>query len=357
MKRLTRLLEILDSHDLDSMLVDSASNRRYLSGFTGSTGWLIISAQKSYLAVDSRYVEQAKNEANGSEILYIKGDVNSWLPALTVEMGIKRLGIESDHLSLSDYQSLNKAFQGINKAAQIIPVQNIVESLRVVKDERELLFVQEACQIADKAMIYAQSSLRPGITEKQLAWELESFIRQQGSDSIPFEIIVASGTNSAMPHARPTDRAISEGEPVTIDLGARVNGYCSDLTRSFIIGKDNADFNKIYNIVLGAQLTALSVVKSGMNAAEIDSIVRDIISNAGYRELFGHGLGHGVGLDTHELPRLRNNSVDVLLDGMVFTVEPGVYMPGWGGIRIEDTVTIKNGKLKSLTEAGKKAQV
>ena len=357
MKRLTRLLEILDSHDLDSMLVDSASNRRYLSGFTGSTGWLIISSQKTYLAVDFRYVEQAKKEAPDFDILLVKGGIHDWLPALIKETGLRKLGLESDHLSLSVYQDLNQAIQGIDNSTRIVPVKNIVESLRVVKDMEELTFIAKACQIADKTMIYAHSLLNPGITEKQLAWELESFIRQQGSDSIPFEIIVASGTNSAMPHARPTDRAISEGEPVTIDLGARVNGYCSDLTRSFIIGKDNADFNKIYNIVLGAQLTALSVVKSGMNAAEIDSIVRDIISHAGYRELFGHGLGHGVGLDTHELPGLRNNSVDVLLDGMVFTVEPGVYMPGWGGIRIEDTVTIENGKLKSLTEAGKKAQV
>jgi Xaa-Pro aminopeptidase len=227
----------------------------------------------------------------------------------------------------------------------------------MIKDGNELALVKKAAEIADMSMLFIRSHLRAGVTEKQFAWEIECFLRQNGSAAMPFEIIVASGPNSALPHAQPTDKLMAPGESVTVDLGARYNGYCSDMTRTFMIGKSDTQFDNIYNIVLSAQLTGLSVIASGMAAGEADKLIRGMIDKAGYGEQFGHGLGHGVGLEVHEQPRLGSQSTDVLEDNMVFTVEPGIYIPGWGGVRIEDTVTLENGKLVCLTHASKEALI
>ncbi|MCX6005741.1 MAG: aminopeptidase P family protein [Chloroflexi bacterium] len=357
MERLIRLRDALDSHNLDGMLVGSSANRRYLSGFTGSDGWLIVTKQKACLAVDFRYVEQAKKESSDFESVYIKGDISSWLPEFIKNLAIKRLGIEADHLSVSTYQSICNIPPGTESQLQIIPVKSIVESLRIIKESSELEFIKKAAVIADTAMLFVSTHLRAGITEKQLSWELECFMRQDGSESMPFEIIVASGPNAALPHAQPSDKLIATGEPVTIDLGARYNGYCSDMTRTFIIGKPDSQFDNIYNIVLAAQMTGLSIIESGMVAGEADRLIRGMIDKAGYGERFGHGLGHGIGLEVHEPPRLGLQSDEILGDNMVFTIEPGIYIPGWGGVRIEDTVTLENGKLVSLTHASKEALI
>jgi Xaa-Pro aminopeptidase len=357
LQRLLNLRNELVSRELDGILIGSLYNRRYLSGFQGSAGWLLISSQRACLAVDFRYVEQSQQEATGFEILYIKGDISDWLPALLKDLNIGRLGIESEHLNVSIYQLICQIAQQTGPQFSIIPVKDVVESLRIVKDPAELKNIIRACAVADEAMLHIASNLTAGMTEKQVAWELECFIRQHGGELLPFEIIVASGPNSAWPHAKPTDRLIKEGEPLTIDLGARYRGYCSDMTRTFIIGKGDANFNKIYNIVLSAQLTGLSMIKGGINASLVDGLVRGMIDGAGYGESFGHGLGHGIGLETHESPRLGTLSNDILQDNMVFTVEPGVYLPGWGGVRIEDTVTIINGNLSTLTHASKNAHI
>ncbi len=357
MERLILLRDKLDSHDIDGILVGSFANRRYLSGFIGSDGWLIVTKEKACLAVDFRYVEQAKNESRNCEPVYIKGDISRWLPEFIKDLAIKRLGIEAEHVSVATFQSICNISPVTEKQLQIIPVKNIVESLRITKDSSELEFIKKASAIADAAMQFAGSHLRAGITEKQLSWELECFMRQDGSESMPFEIIVASGPNAASPHAQPSDRLIATGEPVTIDLGARYNGYCSDMTRTFIIGKPDSQFDNIYNVVLAAQMTGLSIIESGMVAGEADRLIRGMIDKAGYGERFGHGLGHGVGLEVHEPPRLGSQSDEILSDNMVFTVEPGIYIPGWGGVRIEDTVTLENGKLVRLTHASKEALI
>ncbi len=357
MERLRRLREILKNSNLGGLLIGSSANRRYLSGFTGSEGWLIITQQKAYLAVDFRYVEQAKQESNDFEILHIKGTMSQWLPAILLETQLNRLGIESDLVSVSVYQSICQVGQGTDNQCQIIPVKGTVEQLRVTKETSELMYMKKAAEIADAAMLFSQSHLRAGITEKQFAWELEGFMRQNGSEAMPFEIIVASGTNAASPHAQPSDKPIAAGEPVTIDLGARYNGYCSDITRTFIIEKQDTQFDTIYNIVLSAQLTALSVIASGMVSKKADELIRAMIDIAGHGEHFGHGLGHGVGLEVHEPPRLGTQSDEILSDNMVFTIEPGIYIPGWGGIRIEDTVTLENGKLVCLTHSSKEAYI
>jgi Xaa-Pro aminopeptidase len=357
LERLIRLRDKLASNELDGMLVGSSANRRYLSGFTGSDGWLVATPKKASLAVDFRYVEQAKMESPNFEIVYIRGDISQWLPALIKEYDIKHLGVEADHLAVSTYQSICNAAQSDQSKTQILPRKSIVESLRMIKDDSELASIKKAAEIADKSMAFIRSHLRAGVTEKQFAWEIESFMRQNGSAAMPFEIIVASGPNAAHPHAQPADRLIAMGEPVTVDLGARYNGYCSDMTRTFMIGKPDTQFDNIYNIVLSAQLTGLSIIASGMAAGEADKLIRGMIDKAGYGEQFGHGLGHGVGLEVHEPPRLGSQSTDVLEDKMVFTVEPGIYIPGWGGIRIEDTVTLDDGKLVCLTHASKEALI
>jgi Xaa-Pro aminopeptidase len=357
LNRLPSLRDTFAAYDIDGVLIGSASNRRYLSGFGGSAGWLVISPDKACLAVDFRYVEQARQQATDLEILHVKGDIGSWLADLVTGMKIDRLGAESDHLPLTTYHSICRAAQSAKKGFEIIPVRNMVEKLRAIKDTEELADIKKACAIADRSLKMIVPTIISGLTEKQLAWQIESCLRQEGSEPLPFEIIVASGPNSALPHARPTDRPIEEGEPITIDFGARCNGYCCDITRTYVIGRMDEQFNRIYNTVLGAQTTAVASVKNGMNADTADRLVRDIIDKAGYGECFGHGLGHGIGLDAHEWPRLGPATDDILMEKMVFTIEPGIYLPGWGGVRIEDTVTIEGGKALTLTTAGKKSRL
>ena len=189
------------------------------------------------------------------------------------------------------------------------------------------------------------------MTEKETAWEIEKFLRQEGSEGIPFEIIVASGPNSALPHARPKEKILCSGEPVLVDMGARINGYCSDFSRTLCLGKADKTLQEIYNIVLKAQTAAIEGIESGMDASQADQLARSVVEQAGYGDAFGHGLGHGVGLAVHEFPTLGPRSSDSLADGMVFTIEPGIYLAGQGGVRIEDMVVLKNGKAKVLSKA------
>jgi Xaa-Pro aminopeptidase len=355
--QLQKLRQKLEEQGIDALLVSQTENRKYLSGFTGSAGWLLISKSNAYLAVDFRYVEQAKEESPGFEILHIKGDLANWLTELVSEAGFKNLGFESHDVSYAIYRQLADKLNANHQQIKLVPTDNIVESVRAVKSAEELEYVTKAVELADSAIEYIRQVIKPGITEKQIAWEIEKWLRGNGSDSIPFDIIVASGTNSALPHAKPSERAVNAGEPIMIDMGARVKGYGSDLSRTFCIGEGTAAFAKVYDIVLGSQLTALATIKSGMNGEQADQLSRVIIEQAGYGAAFGHGLGHGVGLATHESPRVGPRSLDELADGMVFTIEPGIYMPGWGGVRIEDTVMLKNGKIEILTRASKIATI
>ena len=357
MNRLEKLLQGLTQQDLDGLLISQPENRRYLSGFTGSTGWLLISNSNASLAVDFRYVEQAKKEAPDFDIIHIKGDLATWLPKLVSDLGYKKVGFEADQFPFAAYQQLCKTISDGHYQFQLIPTNGVVKALRAVKEPEELEFIAEAVKLADAAIDHAKSVIRPGLSEKYMAWEIEKFLREKGSETVPFDIIVASGPNAALPHAKPSERVILKGEPVVFDLGARVNGYCSDLSRTFLLGDADKTFSKIYDIVLGAQLTALATIGTGMNGDQADRLARAVVEQAGYGDAFGHGLGHGVGLETHESPRLGPNSLDLLTDNMVFTIEPGIYIAGWGGIRIEDTVVMENGKLKALTKAEKIANI
>jgi Xaa-Pro aminopeptidase len=357
MHRLQKIRRGLKQEELDVLVISGQENRRYLSGFSGSTGWLLISDNNACLAVDFRYVEQAKKEAHAFDVVHIKGDTAGWLPKLVSDFGFKRVGFETNQVPFALYQQLCKKISDDGYQFQLIPTAGLVEAIRAVKEPEELKFIAKAVKLADTAFNHAKSVLRPGVSEKDVAWELEKFLREKGSETVPFDIIVASGPNSAMPHAKPSEQVVLKNVPVVVDLGTRVCGYCSDLSRTFFLGNEDETFCRIYDIVLGAQLTALATIVAGMNGDQADRSARAVVEQANYGDAFGHGLGHGVGLEAHESPRLGPNSSDLLTDGMVFTVEPGIYVAGWGGVRIEDTVVIENGKVKALTCADKTANI
>jgi Xaa-Pro aminopeptidase len=222
-----------------------------------------------------------------------------------------------------------------------------------VKDEKELECLVKAAELADAAVQYIMREIKVGMKETEAAWEVEKFLHDNGSEIIPFDIIVASGSNSALPHARPTQRIIKAGEPVVIDLGARYGGYCSDLSRTICIGEQDEKYDQIYDIVLEAQQSSFGATRPGISAKQVDTAARSVIEHAGYGKAFGHGLGHGVGLEAHEEPHIGPNSSSILVKGMVFTIEPGIYIAGWGGVRIEDMVILEEDKPRWLTNAKK----
>jgi len=353
--RLQELRRNIESHNLKACLISQPENVRYLSGFNGSAGWLLISSNKALLAVDFRYTEQAKNESPEFEILHIQGDILNWFPQIVTELNYKTIGFEADVISFSLYKRICDEFKNRDIKVTLFPTNNLVESLRTIKDKNEQEYVISATNLADSAIDYAKSVIAPGLTENEIAWEIEKYLRSNGSETLPFDVIVASGPNAALPHAKSSKRVIQLSEPVLIDIGARINGYCSDLSRTFCCGKADNKFSEVYDIVLGAQLSALAMIESGMSGDEADKLARTIIDQAGYADSFGHGLGHGIGLSIHELPRIGPLSSDILCNGMIFTVEPGIYITGWGGVRIEDTVMMQNGKITNFSKADKMA--
>ncbi len=350
LERLRQRLFVEGEEGLDAILISRGENLRYLSGFTGSAGFLLISETNSILATDFRYIEQAKYQAPHFEIFHTKGELREWFPELVSSLGLERIGLEANDMSLAAYRQLVAT---IGKEHEMVPTEEIVESLRAVKDDGEREHIVQAVGISDDAFEEFSSLLHTGMTEKEAAWGIERLLREKGSEIVPFDVIVASGPNSALPHHQPTDRAILSGEPVVIDIGARFNGYSSDLSRTVCLGKEDKNFGKIYDLVLGAQLTAIATIETGMSGDLADSLARTVIEQGGYGENFGHGLGHGIGLAAHEAPRLGRESRDILTDGMVFTIEPGIYISGWGGVRIEDVVVLEQGRVRVLSKARK----
>ncbi|MBI4296374.1 MAG: M24 family metallopeptidase, partial [Chloroflexi bacterium] len=300
-----------------------------------------------------RYTEQAKNQAPDYEIFRVAGNMSDWFPRLVDGMGLKRLGFESAHVTFSFYQDLTKLVAEKGLGFELVPVDGVVESLRLVKSAEELALIAKAAEIGDAAMKYIEYVLRAGMTELEAAWEIERFMREKGSQAVPFEVIVAAGPNSALPHHKPSERKIQVGEPIVIDIGAKCSYYASDLTRTICVGAPEDKLKTVYDIVLKAQSEALVRIEEGMTGENADSLAREVIEKAGYGESFGHGLGHGTGLAVHELPRLGPRSTDVLSNGMVFSIEPGIYLVGWGGVRIEDLVAMQAGRVCPISNAKK----
>jgi len=352
--RLQKLRQKFAEKELDGILISQPENRYYLSGFNGSAGFLLITSSEAMLATDFRYTEQAAVQAPGYSIFRTTGSLPEWFPGLMGDLKLHSLGFESEQVPFSLYQELSVILSKEYPAVRLVPINGVVESLRAVKEPEEIKFITQAVKISDDAFNYIAETIDAGISEKELAWEIEKYMRDQGSQSLPFDIIVASGPEAAMPHHRPGSRIIKSGDTVLIDMGAKVNEYTSDLTRTICPGKrSNKAFKKIYDIVLKAQLAAIEGIKAGMTGAEADSLARNVIAEADHGNAFGHSLGHGIGLVTHEKPVLGLKSTEILTNGMVFTVEPGIYISGWGGVRIEDTVVMENGKLKVLSRARK----
>jgi len=351
--RTSVLVEKLEANNLDAILISSNENRRYLSGFTGSSGYLLVSRQERIIATDFRYYQQAADQAGEFALFKTQGKPEEWFGAFVGKLNPKRLGFESEHVTIACRNTLARALKKAGLDTRLIPSRNLVETLRTVKNRQEIENIKKAAAISDAVIDNIYQIIKPGMSEIQAAWEIEKFMRQSGSEPVSFPVICASGPNSALPHAQPSDKQIAAGEPVVLDFGASINGYTSDLTRTICLGQPDSMFKKLYNIVLAAQSSAIKKIVSQMSGKRADEQARRVIVEAGYGEYFGHSLGHGIGLEIHEGPYLGPSSGDILLDGMVFTIEPGIYIPGWGGIRIEDDAVLDNGRLVILSKAKK----
>ena len=355
--RLEKFRQLMAEEHIEGFLVTQPDNRRYLSGFTGSAGVLIITQEAQVLATDSRYYQQVRQECPDWELAEVSYDfVGNMLELLRkAKLGGRRVGYEAGYVNVATLHAWERALQG---RLVLVHTENFVEELRMRKDDDEVARIKKAVALADAALVHVLDHLQPGVTELQVAWELESYMRTHGASALSFEPIVASGPNSAKPHARPTDRPIRPGEPVTLDWGCVVDGYCSDITRSFCLGKPADDkYLTIWNLVLQAQQAAVQGAKAGETGASVDKLARDIIEQAGYGDYFGHGLGHSVGLAIHESPRYSFAYPGEVPARAVMTVEPGIYIPDWGGVRLEDMILVQDDGVEVLTGAPKVAVV
>jgi len=347
--RLIQVRQKLKDNNIDAILITKRQNYMYLSGFTGTSAHLLISAEKAYLITDFRYIEQATRQAPLFEVVKYQGNIEIEIKKLLEELFVKKLGFEADHLTYDKYLCYKEKFEN----TELVPQKDFVESLRIIKSDDEIEKIKKAVEIADRAFEHILNYIKPGIKENEIAAELEYFMKKNGAQGPSFETIVASGTRSAMPHGVASEKVIQYGDIVTLDYGAIYEGYCSDITRTIFVGYAQDKLKEIYEIVLNAQLKALKGAFEGKTGREIDSIAREIITKEGYGNNFGHGLGHGVGLEIHEEPRLSVSGEKVMKNGMVVTVEPGIYIEGLGGVRIEDMIVINNDKPQILTKAPK----
>jgi Xaa-Pro aminopeptidase len=346
-RRIERLRESLAAHDLDALLVTIAENRRYLSGFTGedngfdeSAGALIIGPRHLILATDARFELQARREAPDFNVVVYTRGLTRELPAMMEPLAARRLGVESRRISLAWHAEILEALSGVGLEVEVVPVTEMVEPQRAVKSPEEIEATRAALAVAEAVFTETTAKIRAGMTEKQIARALEAAARQAGADAMSFPTIVAAGPNSALPHAIPGNRPVAAGEPLLIDWGVRLDGYCSDTTRTFLLGTPDEAFRRIYKVVRQAQQMATAAIRPGITGREVDAVARHHIAENGYGDKFGHGLGHGTGLAIHEAPRLSPLSDAILEKGMIVTVEPGIYIEGWGGIRLENQVVV-----------------
>ncbi|MGN0353445.1 MAG: M24 family metallopeptidase [Muricoprocola sp.] len=342
---------VLDEVQADAILVSEGCNMRYLSGFRGATGYLYISKNRRVLATDSRYTTMAKQEAPDFEVIELQPSqkYEQLLNIVMEEDGAQTVAYEDQYMICSAFAKLQEGTKGKLK----VGLGDKLDILRAVKEDWELEYLAQAEQIGDLAFSHMLDVLKPGLTEMEVAAELEYFMKTHGAENLSFETIIASGVNSSMPHAMPSQKKLEVGDFVTMDFGCMVNGYCSDMTRTVVLGKANEKQKEIYQVVLEAQLAALAGLKAGVRGCDVDKIARDIIEKAGYGEYFGHGLGHSVGLFIHEEPRLSRLCREIILPNVIETVEPGIYIPGFGGVRIEDMVVVTEDGYRNLAHSPK----
>tara|TARA_B100000214_G_scaffold375551_2_gene362599 strand:- start:6509 stop:7594 length:1086 start_codon:yes stop_codon:yes gene_type:complete len=351
-KRIKNIRNYLSEKKLDGIIISNEENRFYFSGLRSSAGFLFITMNDLYLFTDFRYTELASSEAPGWNIQKITSRLG-WLPEIIKKLRVSNVGFESEFITVNTFNLIKDTINSSDVEVTLIPTTDIVLTLRAVKDEEEIKLLRKAIEIGDKAFEYTEKNIEIGMTEKEVAWIFEKSVREQNAESISFDTIVASGKNAARPHHATGDSKIEANSTIIIDCGAKYNGYCSDLTRTIVIGDAEEKIKNIYDIVHMAQLSAIDLVKVGMTGEECDSIARKIISEAGYGDFFGHSLGHGIGLDVHENPNVGPRSKFIIQNNMPFTVEPGIYLQGWGGVRIEDIVIIIDNKTQVISKAKK----
>ena len=337
--------DILKQKNLEAIIITSPENLYYFSGFTGGEGLLVFSAEKKYIIVDGRYTIQAKEQAKGFEVIEFKTSPYK----VIADMGFDKIGFEDKTISYNSFKNMSNAMPAVTS----IGVSDELNEFRKVKNEEECKNIRRAEQIGDMAFEHILPFIKPGITEREIALELEFFMKRQGASALSFDTIVAVGERSALPHANLTDKKVENGKVVLMDYGCVYNGYCSDMTRTVVVGYADEKTKNIYDTVLKAQLSAIETIKAGVYNKEVDKVARDIITKAGYGETFTHSLGHGVGLEIHEQPNLSPRSEDVLKSGNIVTVEPGIYLEGFCGIRIEDLVLVREDGCENFTHSAK----
>ena len=350
--KLTKLRELLVEKELDALLVTSGYNRRYMTGFTGTAGVAIISNDDAVFITDFRYMEQAADQIKDFRIVQHEKTIIEEVAQQAELMKVKRLGFEKEDLTFGMYELYKSKV-----AAELVPTAGLVEKLRIIKTPGELEVLRQAAKIADDAFTHICGFIKAGMTELEVANELEFFMRKQGATSSSFDTIVASGIRGALPHGVATDKKIETGELVTLDYGALYNGYISDITRTVAVGEPSEKMREIYEITLAAQKLAVEGIKPGMTGIQADAIARDYIASKGYGDAFGHSTGHGIGLEVHEAPGLSFRSETVLEPNMTVTAEPGIYLPGIGGVRIEDDLVITENGCERLTHCTKELQI
>jgi Xaa-Pro aminopeptidase len=349
--RLAKLRKLIGDKRLgiDALLVASQENRFYLSGFSGSSGYLVIGQDYAHLLTDFRYTEQATDQAPGFKVIQHGSPYVKTLQEVLKKAKVRRLGFEKAHLTYARYEELRDKLAPV----ELVPTEDLVEKLRAVKDAGEIKAIRTAVQVADRAFEALLKTLQVGQTEKEVAAELEYQMRKLGATAASFSTIAAAGPRSSLPHAEPTDRKIDFGDFLTLDFGAVVGGYCSDCTRTVVFGRVTKKQREVYDVVLEAQRAALEAARPGLKGKELDAVARQVITEAGFGPNFGHGLGHGVGLAVHEGPSAGQTHEDILKAGHVITIEPGIYLPGWGGVRIEDMGVITRTGFDDFTAAPK----
>lgn len=336
MDRLRRLRQALDETGLHAVVLRDASHRRYITGFTGSTGWAVITGTRAWLVTDGRYWERAREEAPHFELVPVRTSYKDALQTLFRDLE-GPVGFEAETVTVDEFERLYRPASHVDWRR----ADAILHRLRQVKDEEEMALLRQAAAITDAAARALPSLLRPGVSEREVAWELEKYMREHGAEALAFPIIVAFGENSALPHAEPGDRRLRPEMAVCVDMGARVAGYCADLTRSFWYGREpEEEYVKAWEATRWALTAALVGLRPGLRGRYVDALARDALGVRGYGEYFLHSVGHGVGLDIHERPRLGRNSDDILPAGTVITLEPGVYLPHRWGIRLEEFVIL-----------------
>ncbi|CAD2073749.1 Xaa-Pro dipeptidase [Jeotgalicoccus coquinae] len=347
MIKFDKVQQLIERENLDALLVMSSYNRRYLSDFTGSSGALVITPKARYLISDFRYKAQGAEQAQDFEFVLQQGSLLDFIASFMKSKNIKRIGFEGEHVNYNTYSKIKEDFE-------TVPLTGEVEKIRLIKTDDELDLIMKACEIADQSYEYILTYVKAGMTELEVKNELEAHMTKLGASGPSFDTIVASGHRGALPHGVASDKVIEEGDMVTLDFGAYYQGYASDITRTFGVGSVSPEMEEIYNVVLESQLKALDEITAGMTGSEADSVARDVISSHGYGENFGHSLGHGFGLEVHELPGLAQKSTMTLEPGMCVTIEPGIYVDGLGGVRIEDDTIVTETGLKKLTHSSKK---